>query len=161
MVLGARQRCSKWKQPSLSLLPAGQRCQVWHRNVSTSEVVRESQTPRSLQHCRQLERALKLCKGYVSKKEMKFLNFFKAKKGRERNRVTVLVGCSTGCRTKPASPLSHVIIGILSFSFSSFFPPPPLPPIPFLLLHLFLLLLQQPSPPPLLLQVILSFWVWD
>lgn len=95
----------------------------------------EESDTRSLQHCRQLERALKLCKGYVSKKEMKFLNFFKAKKGRERNRFIVLVGYSTGCRTKLASLLSNVIIGILSFHFllffSSSFPsllfPPPSP----------------------------------
>lgn len=40
----------------------------------------ESDT-RSPQHCRQLERALKLCKGYVSKKEMKFLNFLRQKRG--------------------------------------------------------------------------------
>lgn len=58
------------------------------------------------------------------KERNEILEFFKAKKRREKTRFIVLVGYSTGRRTKLASLLSNVIIGIF---FLLFPPPPPLP----------------------------------
>lgn len=172
MVLGARQRCSKWSSPHCQCRP-----QVNTAKFDTGMSLLQRSLgrvrhplPSALQTA---GKSIEIMQGLCFKERNEILEFFKAKKGRERNRFIVLVGYSTRCRTKLASLLSNVIIGILfSFSFflllslPPFFPPSFLPSSPppssssFSSSTSFSFYGNNP-PTPILLQVILSFWAWD
>lgn len=72
--------------------PAGGHREVWHRDASASEVAGESRMPSSLALQTAGESA-----GIVQELRFKegneILEFFKAKKRREKNRFIVLLGC--------------------------------------------------------------------
>lgn len=84
------------------------------------------------QHGRQQERALKLCKSYVSKKEMKFLNFLRHRRGGKKiDSLCYLALQQDAGQSWPLSCLmssSAFFLSLFLLLFPSSFPPLPPPP---------------------------------
>lgn len=100
----------------------------------------ESQMPPSLSIADSRNEHWNYARAMLQRRKWNSWIFLRQRRGGKKNRFIVLLGCSTGCRTKLASLLSNVIIGIFSFSFSFSFLllPSPLPictartsPLPF------------------------------